>query len=85
MNLLELCKRADAERSKTKCEAILLLRSILAWFQALPNHFDEDELKQKLPEIVANEDDIFDCHFLKQGYARIDIYNSQISKEIKYF
>ena len=83
MNLLELCKRADAERSNPTCDAILLLRSILAWYQALPNHFNEEELKQMLPEVVADENDIFECRFLKPGYAQIEIYNTQINKEVK--
>lgn len=83
MNLLELCKRADAERSKSTCEAILLLRSILAWFQSLPNHFDEEEIREMLPQVVADEDDIFDCNLTKQGHATISIYNMQVNKEIK--
>lgn len=83
MNLLELCKRADAERNKPTYEAILLLRSILTWFQNLPEQFDEAVLQQKLPQAVENEDDIIDCSFSKKGYAKVEIFNYEISKEVK--
>lgn len=83
MNLLELCKLADAERNKPTYEAILLLRSILAWFQSLPEHFDEELLKQRLPEAVKGEDDLFECSFAEKGYVQLELFNYDISKKIK--
>lgn len=83
MNLTSLCKLADCERNKPRDEAILLLRQILAWFQALPEQFDEDELIQELPQAVENYDDVFDCSLAEKGFAKIGMYNTIISKKVK--